>query len=283
MKAQKRKVLLILDNFSDHIVDYTSTNVELLFLPPNTTSHLQPLNSGIIQAFKAYFKCKQYGKAYQYIGMIQNGNQDKIGPIDKIFEIDQLWAMKWIREAWESISAKTIENCWNATIFHFIEDEDSEDVNQAMIQQSLAEKVLIEGLQETLDKIAGSGLLSLEDCPTNESDPLYERQCTHRVVNENEIADIVMEEYDANKNAANNSCCDVPMNDEETAEVEPAVSFKRTYSASEKFEYVCTLLDILEDEDIDRDLVSKVEGLRNKFQKTANSKQTKVTSFFKSF
>ncbi|OAD67400.1 hypothetical protein PHYBLDRAFT_151653 [Phycomyces blakesleeanus NRRL 1555(-)] len=145
-----------------------------------------------------------------------------------------------------------------------------------MIQQSLAEKVLIEGLQETLDKIAGSGLLSLEDCPTNESDPLYKRQCTHRVVNENEIADIVMEEYDADENAAINS-------NEETAEVESAVSFKRTYSASEMFECVCTLLDILEDEDIDRDLVSKVEGLRNKFQKTTNSKQTKVTSFFKSF
>ncbi|OAD66156.1 Homeodomain-like DNA binding domain-containing transcription factor, partial [Phycomyces blakesleeanus NRRL 1555(-)] len=126
MKAQKRKVLLILDNFSGHIVDYTSTNVELLFLPPNTTSHLQPLDGGIIRAFKAYFKRKQYAKAYQYIGMIQNGNQDKIGPIDKIFEIDQLWAMKWIREAWESVSAKTIENCWNATIFHFIEDKDSE-------------------------------------------------------------------------------------------------------------------------------------------------------------
>ncbi|OAD76749.1 hypothetical protein PHYBLDRAFT_109106, partial [Phycomyces blakesleeanus NRRL 1555(-)] len=64
MKAQNRKVLLILDNFSGHIVDYAPTNVELLFLPPNTTSHLQPLDGGIIQAFKTYFKCKQYGKAY---------------------------------------------------------------------------------------------------------------------------------------------------------------------------------------------------------------------------
>ncbi|OAD65286.1 hypothetical protein PHYBLDRAFT_153528 [Phycomyces blakesleeanus NRRL 1555(-)] len=146
-----------------------------------------------------------------------------------------------------------------------------------MIQQSLAEKVLVEGLEETLDKIAGSSILSLEDCPTSKSDPLYERQCTHRVINENEIADIVMKEYDADDNAANNN------SNEEIAEVESAVPFKRTYSASEKFEYVCTLLDILEDEDIDRDFVSKVEGLRNKFQKTTNSKQTKVTSFFKSF
>ncbi|OAD68446.1 Homeodomain-like DNA binding domain-containing transcription factor [Phycomyces blakesleeanus NRRL 1555(-)] len=46
--TQNHKALLILDNFSDHIVDYAPTNVELLFLPPNTTSHLQPLNGGII-------------------------------------------------------------------------------------------------------------------------------------------------------------------------------------------------------------------------------------------
>ncbi|OAD80094.1 hypothetical protein PHYBLDRAFT_59137 [Phycomyces blakesleeanus NRRL 1555(-)] len=85
--AQKRKVLLTLNNFSGHIVDYTPTNVELLFLSPNTTSHLQPLDGGIIRAFKAYFKRKKYGKTYQYIGMIQNGDQDKIRPIDKIFEI----------------------------------------------------------------------------------------------------------------------------------------------------------------------------------------------------
>ncbi|OAD76883.1 hypothetical protein PHYBLDRAFT_142389 [Phycomyces blakesleeanus NRRL 1555(-)] len=236
MKAQNCKVFLILNNFSGHIVDYTPTNVELLFLPPNTTSYLLPLDGGIIWAFKAYFKHKQYAKAYQ--------------------------------EAWESVSAKTIENCWNATIFRFIEDKDSEDinVNQAMIQQSLAEKVLVEGLEEALDKIARSGLLSLEDYPTSKSDPLYERQCTHRVINENEIADIVMEEYDADDNAANNN------SNEEIAEVESAVPFKRTYSTLEKFECVCMLLDILEDKDIDRDFVSKVEDLRNKFQKTTNSK-----------
>jgi hypothetical protein len=59
MMAQNRKVLLLLDNFSGHMVDYTPTNVELLFLPPNTTSVLQPLDGGIICAFKAYFKKKQ--------------------------------------------------------------------------------------------------------------------------------------------------------------------------------------------------------------------------------
>lgn len=40
MKARNRKVLLLLDNFSGHMIDYEPTNVEFLYLPPNTTSHL---------------------------------------------------------------------------------------------------------------------------------------------------------------------------------------------------------------------------------------------------
>ncbi|OAD68445.1 hypothetical protein PHYBLDRAFT_69005 [Phycomyces blakesleeanus NRRL 1555(-)] len=123
-----------------------------------------------------------------------------------------------------------------------------------MIQQSLTEKLLIKGLEETLDKIAGSGLLSLEDCQISISDLLYERQCTHKVINENKITDIVIEEYDTDNNAANNN------SNEEIAEVESAVPFKRTYSASKKFKYVCTLLDILEYEDIDRDFVTILWG-----------------------
>jgi hypothetical protein len=34
------------------------THIELAFLPPNTTSHLQPLDAGIIASFKNYFKRK---------------------------------------------------------------------------------------------------------------------------------------------------------------------------------------------------------------------------------
>ena len=32
------------------------THVEVAFLPPNTTSHLQPLDAGIIASFKNYYK-----------------------------------------------------------------------------------------------------------------------------------------------------------------------------------------------------------------------------------
>lgn len=32
------------------------TNIELVYLPPNTTAHLQPMDAGIIRSFKAKYK-----------------------------------------------------------------------------------------------------------------------------------------------------------------------------------------------------------------------------------
>jgi len=53
-----RKILLILDNASSHKwnKDEELSNVVLLFLPPNTTAHLQPCNAGIIWSFKSHHR-----------------------------------------------------------------------------------------------------------------------------------------------------------------------------------------------------------------------------------
>ncbi|GAU97419.1 hypothetical protein RvY_08721 [Ramazzottius varieornatus] len=51
MKAQKRTIVLLLDNFSAHRVGEKS-NVEVVFLPPNLTSKVQPLDKGIIASYK---------------------------------------------------------------------------------------------------------------------------------------------------------------------------------------------------------------------------------------
>uniref|UniRef100_UPI00358E3E0E tigger transposable element-derived protein 1-like n=1 Tax=Myxine glutinosa TaxID=7769 RepID=UPI00358E3E0E len=51
------KVLLILDNAPGHPenIQFAHPNVEVLFLPAYTTSLLQPLNQGVIAAFKTYY------------------------------------------------------------------------------------------------------------------------------------------------------------------------------------------------------------------------------------
>ena len=58
-----RKVLLLLDNFSGHELGVEKVggldglcNVKIHWLPPNTTSHWQPLDQGIIALFKLHYR-----------------------------------------------------------------------------------------------------------------------------------------------------------------------------------------------------------------------------------
>ena len=51
------KVLLLLDNTPSHPMHLKGThpNVEVMLLPPNTTSLIQPLDQGVISTFKTYY------------------------------------------------------------------------------------------------------------------------------------------------------------------------------------------------------------------------------------
>jgi hypothetical protein len=51
------KALLILDNAPGHptYLDDHSDDVRVVFLPPNTTPLLQPMDQGVIKAFKTYY------------------------------------------------------------------------------------------------------------------------------------------------------------------------------------------------------------------------------------
>ncbi len=55
MKTENRSILLFIDNCSAH-PDVTLSNIKLVFLPPNTTSKLQPCDAGIIQNVKLLFR-----------------------------------------------------------------------------------------------------------------------------------------------------------------------------------------------------------------------------------
>ena len=56
MKRENRNVLLLMDNAPSHIIPPNLTNVTCKFLPPTTTSHLQPMDAGIINAYKAHYR-----------------------------------------------------------------------------------------------------------------------------------------------------------------------------------------------------------------------------------
>ncbi|GET65185.1 CENP-B homolog protein 2-like [Rhizophagus irregularis DAOM 181602=DAOM 197198] len=81
------------------------SNVKVHFLPPNTTSFLQPLDQGIIYSLKAQYRkllCQNRIQAYDFY---EEG--DPIPPPIDIFD-----SINLIADAWKKVSKKTILNSW---------------------------------------------------------------------------------------------------------------------------------------------------------------------------
>jgi DDE superfamily endonuclease len=79
--------------------------VEIHFLPPNTTAHLQPLDAGIIRAFKGRYKAQLVAH------VIDQFDAHKIVN----FKVDLACAFRFTKTAWSQVTAETIANCWHAT------------------------------------------------------------------------------------------------------------------------------------------------------------------------
>ncbi|GBM94700.1 hypothetical protein AVEN_274919-1 [Araneus ventricosus] len=94
MRNQASKVLLVLDNATCHAHGAQVTNVKLLFLPPNTTSKLQPLDHGVIKCFKMEYR--QY--ALRHVIARMDGFESASELSKKISIGD---ALDWINTYWK--------------------------------------------------------------------------------------------------------------------------------------------------------------------------------------
>ncbi|XP_033755738.1 tigger transposable element-derived protein 6-like [Pecten maximus] len=99
MKRMRRQVLLIMDNAPCHIIPPLS-NTKVHFLPPTTTSHLQPLDAGIIQSFKARYRKYQLNRLVDCIDRKESAT------------VLLNTAIRYVKMAWDEVSTETIKNCW---------------------------------------------------------------------------------------------------------------------------------------------------------------------------
>lgn len=104
LKRDGRKILLLQDNFSTHIVPADVENIRVVPFAPNLTAHVQPMDAGIIRCHKAHY-CREY------IGRAIDRYECGATP-GSIYDINQLEAMRLADAAWDEVTPKTIANCW---------------------------------------------------------------------------------------------------------------------------------------------------------------------------
>jgi hypothetical protein len=102
MIEQHQTILLVLDNAPSH-GSLDLSNVKFCFLPPNTTSIIQPLDQGIIQNFKTHYQ-------RLFLMFLLSNNDAEISVL--LRSILVLDAMNWTILAWNSVECSTICRCF---------------------------------------------------------------------------------------------------------------------------------------------------------------------------
>ncbi|XP_015790891.1 tigger transposable element-derived protein 6-like [Tetranychus urticae] len=132
---ENKKVILLLDNFTGHKVEYDEFPlITFEFLPAGTTALTQPLDNGPNRLVKSKYISKLMKRVIEKIN-----TSSYISNIIK--EINLLDAIKWIDETWKEISSQTIVNCWNHCGYvsldfndeYDLEDE-QDDVNNLLLE-----------------------------------------------------------------------------------------------------------------------------------------------------
>ena len=127
MVRENRKILLLMDNAPSHIIPDNMTNVRCEFLPPTTTSHLQPMDAGIINAFKAHYR--RYLVRF-HIDAIDAGRVTKVEVSD---------AIRWTKLSWDEVTSSTIVNCWRHTGILPVEGESTDRSETSAVSASADE------------------------------------------------------------------------------------------------------------------------------------------------
>ena len=104
---QKRMVLPLMDNAGCHPEDIEDkySNIKVVFISPNTTSKLQPLDLGVIQNFKIHYR--------RLLLRFVLASIDSCSSASVVTgSINILTAICWITQAWKEVQPGTIAKCF---------------------------------------------------------------------------------------------------------------------------------------------------------------------------
>ena len=103
------KILLLLDNASSHKIDFESLcpNVRVLFMPPNTSSLMQPMDQNVIANLKAHYLRRTFRK------LIHETEGEGKPTVEEFWKkVDILQAIYIIERAWGEVSSRVLNAAW---------------------------------------------------------------------------------------------------------------------------------------------------------------------------
>jgi hypothetical protein len=250
-KHRNLHALLLLDNCPSHKIDgLVLSNVEIHFLPPNTTSKIQPMDAGIIMSFKRHYR-------HLHINWILS--QVEEGKNIKDLKMDVLQAIHYIIKGWSEVTPETIHNCWNHT--KILPDRTninltnlSDNTNNSTIDQAVA----------TLNL---NDPMSVEEFLNNP-----EEEIVYEIPEDDKIVEIIVEMYKQQMEVGSNN----DEGDEEDDSVEQVLI--STSEASKSLEIVRAFLLQQENANEQVKLVNSLEKFIN-LKKINTMKQTTIDRF----
>lgn len=172
-----RQVLLTMDNFSAHYsaiqICPPPANIRICWLPANSTSRYQPLDQGIIQNFKAYYKQQWLQCILQ---SIEQGNALDSG-------VDIRLAIRWIVRSWNNeVSNTTIYNCFRKSTL----------ISSPI---SLPTPILPIGISELYNKVVRTGNIQDEMTVSNFLNPVGEDERDDVVLDQEAVLQDILQEH----------------------------------------------------------------------------------------
>lgn len=126
MRKAKRNIIIFVDNCAAHSKDAKYSNIKLRFLPPNSTSLLQPMDRGVIKVFKQHYKKRLVKRLLR--GLESTGELKKVNVLE---------AINFIVSAWESVTPSVIANCFQSAGFS---DGESTEVYELDAEDEFSDK-----------------------------------------------------------------------------------------------------------------------------------------------
>ncbi|GJV05319.1 CENP-B homolog protein 2-like protein [Tanacetum coccineum] len=245
-KMVGRKILLIVDNCPAHpkIIEGLR-NVELFFLPPNTTSKIQPCDAGIIRAFKMHYRRRFYRSLLEgyELGV---PNPAKINVLDAMNLAISAWTM--------DVSANTIANCFRHCKLRSTDNMTFENSDEG--GESTQE------LQNLIKELGYRNAMDVEDVLTHPEENVVAQLLTDEEIIESVIG--------INKD-------DIDEEDDESSTMEPP-------SRNEAIKAAITLNNfLLSYEKTTPEVLTMLRKIRDEIQGEIdfNKKQKTIESFFK--